>query len=754
MKDVGERELLAIIFTDAVDSTSRTASDEDHSLRILLGDLDHIRNEAAVRGGTVLKNTGDGLLISFKSAVDAVECALAIQRGFANRPAATSFQHKVGVHIGDVVKKDGDIYGNGVNTASRLVGQCPAGGVCISSTVYELVKQKSQIGGLKLENFQLTNIEPPIGAYRLHSPGDEKKETSAFSGRSWTVGYLGVAVTLLLVLGGVGIPLLMQQCRSKEMTVKQVLSKDWASSANPSSIANVYHRIGNLGVGEEMVLNCWNDDEGRGKCGLFVNSGSHEQSGQLWDLSHQGSLRNSFLGNDREACFDSVDGSAWMGIQGASQNKISMVPNPDGRSYKLIQRGRFLSVDPVQLPRGEFRAYGASAYQGKYSDWILQSTTNSMEEARTQKDHSESAANPARPKMSPAIAQRLKGLREQNRAELAQKLEQKIGKACEIAERFPGSRVVVGQVKLADNKKDVRLVSAQMEILEDGLFAGEVRDLQSPIGFALQGYLPQQIQPMLSRGTAGYFNGNEYTFIAEPKGWKNASKHAEDMGGHLVTISSKEEEEYIEKFLRSQKGIPFCTWLGFSDFKKEGQWEWVTGEEVKYTNWGPGQPDNGYGCQNYAWIGWFNDGRWDDSLEGASLPYIIESDNYKEGMVDVGDITLQPLEPSDGASLNLKIEGNDEARSYTIVSLHVEPGAINTPHNGTSPRGSPGWEPPTEASPNEKGEVLMSRLSPGKYYLRIEAPNAVIFEKRITLILGQSLDLGNVWLLNKEKANK
>ena len=60
MKDVGERELLAIIFTDAVDSTSRTASDEDHSLRILLGDLDHIRNEAAVRGGTVLKTQETG----------------------------------------------------------------------------------------------------------------------------------------------------------------------------------------------------------------------------------------------------------------------------------------------------------------------------------------------------------------------------------------------------------------------------------------------------------------------------------------------------------------------------------------------------------------------------------------------------------------------------------------------------------------------------------------------------------------------
>ena len=172
MNDVGERELLAIIFTDAVDSTARTASDEDYSLRILLADLDYMRNEAAVRGGTVLKNTGDGLLISFKSAVDAVECALSIQRGFANRAENAAFTHKIGVHIGDVIKKDGDIYGSGVNTASRLVAQCPAGGLCMSSTLYELVKQKSQIGKLKLQDFQLTNIEPPLKAYRLE--GGEK----------------------------------------------------------------------------------------------------------------------------------------------------------------------------------------------------------------------------------------------------------------------------------------------------------------------------------------------------------------------------------------------------------------------------------------------------------------------------------------------------------------------------------------------------------------------------------------------------
>ena len=129
MNSKGERELLAIVFTDAVGSSSQTALDEDKSLSMLMADLDSIRNEAAARGGSVLKNTGDGLLISFKSAVDAIECALSIQKAFHGRPKGQGFQHKIGVHIGDVIKKDGDIYGAGVNTASRLVDQCASGGI-------------------------------------------------------------------------------------------------------------------------------------------------------------------------------------------------------------------------------------------------------------------------------------------------------------------------------------------------------------------------------------------------------------------------------------------------------------------------------------------------------------------------------------------------------------------------------------------------------------------------------------------------
>ena len=625
---MGERELLAIIFTDAVDSTARTASDEDHSLRILLGDLDHIRNEAAVRGGAVLKNTGDGLLISFKSAVDAVECALAIQRGFANRPANTSFHHKVGVHIGDVIKKDGDIYGSGVNTASRLVAQCPSGGVCLSSTVYELVKQKSQLGSLRVENFQLTNIEPPIGAYRIRPSSDQAVGPASRARFPKVRGRIawGLATVPLLTAGWLAVKLWPTRGDKDSAPIRppgpvamaQATAKDWVPGADPEAVASVYFKIWNLEMGEDYVLNSYNANEGRGKCLLFLNEGFKNQSGQLWDLRHLGSLRNSFLGKDREISIDLIEGTAFMGVAGSPQGKVKMVLNPDGGSFKIMVADRYLTAEPGR-PGGNPRVWASRTDRGRKSDWALRPSSLPLPGLA----ESNSARKKTLPVLSPEVDQRLQALRERDRNNLAERLEEKISKAWETTKRFPGSRVVVGQVKLADNRKDVRLVDAQVEILEEGFFAGEVRDLQSPIGFALQGYLPNQIQPV----------------------------------------------------------------------EKKGE------------------------------------------------------------VVDVGEITLQPLSPLDGASLTLKVEGNEDSRSYTSIKIFVEEGPINTPHNGTSPRGSPGWEPPVEMSLNDKGEASRSGLSPGGYYMSITSPKTVEFQKRFVLTRGTNLDLGVIRLLKKDEAS-
>jgi class 3 adenylate cyclase len=611
MSEVGERELLAIIFTDAVDSTARTASDEDFSLRILLADLEFIRNEAAVRGGLVLKNTGDGLLISFKSAVDAVECALSIQRGFANRPQKNSFSHKIGVHIGDVIKKDGDIYGSGVNTASRLVAKSPSGGICMSSTLYELVKQKSGIGNLKVENFQLTNIEPPIGAYRLEPSGvmpaiivdssSDKQQTLTASTRN----------KILAVSLGIGA-----LCASWFYIHKHAAEPNQWIPTSPTS-GKSYQKIRNLGIGQNYVLNCFNEKEGRGKCGLLVNPGDKNQSGQLWDLRVVGSFRNAFLGKEREISIDPKDGSIFMGSATKPMDNIKFQPNPKGNTYKIKISGRYLSVDPNRLSReDEFKVWASPKDQGDLSDWEIISTAFPLPENERKHDIPIAGALP----LDAAVEKRLAALRSRNQADLAERLKEKIKKSWDTCQRYPGSRVIVGQLKLSDGKKDVRLANAQMEILEEGLFAGEVRDFRSPVGFALQGYLPAQVQ-----------------------------------------------------------------------------------------------------------------------LDGKN-----------GSIVDVGEITLQSLLAADSASIKLKLTGAEQARSYTRAELFLEPGFINTPHNGTSPRLSPGWEPPLDLRPDEQNEIQGLNLSPGHYYLKISSPEAIVYEERIVLSPGQKLDMGTINLIRKQ----
>ena len=150
--------------------------------------------------------------------------------------------------------------------------------------------------------------------------------------------------------------------------------------------------------------------------------------------------------------------------------------------------------------------------------------------------------------------------------------------------------------------------------------------------FCLIAVLSANSQEDQGNSRVRYFNGHKYTFVPDKVRWRDANEQSAERGGHLVTITSKGEQAFIEEFLKSQGDSGNCTWLGFSDDEKEGQWEWVTGEEVKFTNWGPGQPDNGYGCQNYAWIGWYGNGLWDDNLEGAKLPFIVENDDVSSGV--------------------------------------------------------------------------------------------------------------------------
>jgi class 3 adenylate cyclase/TolB-like protein len=167
------RKLAAILVADIVGYSRLAGADEDRilaRLRTLRSDL--IDPILAVHHGRVVKRTGDGAIIEFRSVVDAVRCAIEVQSGLAERnaglPPEKRIEYRVGIHLGDVVEEeDGDLMGDGVNIASRLEGVAKPGAICLSEDAYRQVKQRLDIKVSDLGLTQLKNIAEPVHVYSL-----------------------------------------------------------------------------------------------------------------------------------------------------------------------------------------------------------------------------------------------------------------------------------------------------------------------------------------------------------------------------------------------------------------------------------------------------------------------------------------------------------------------------------------------------------------------------------------------------------
>src|SRR5258708_17775588 len=167
----GQRSLAAIVFTDVVSFSARMQADEVVTLRLLQRDFGAMREICTEHQASVLNTAGEGLLLYCSSAVQAVACALVMQRLFAeqarNRPATEPLTHRLGIHLGDVFVNDQDVMGDGVNIAARLQAEAEPGGICISQTVYDVVKNKLALHATRLGPRELKNISQHIPIYRL-----------------------------------------------------------------------------------------------------------------------------------------------------------------------------------------------------------------------------------------------------------------------------------------------------------------------------------------------------------------------------------------------------------------------------------------------------------------------------------------------------------------------------------------------------------------------------------------------------------
>ena len=207
-----KRKLAAILAADVVGFSRLTGADEDRTLarlRALRSDL--IDPTIAVHNGRVVKRTGDGALVEFRSVVDAVRCAIEVQNAMVERNAGVSddrrIDFRIGIHLGDVVEEsDGDLMGDGVNIAARLEGIAEPGAICLSEDAFRQVRARLDLAVSDIGEVQLKNIAQPIRAYSL--------EVGVLSGAAGLVGAADFASAGSL---SIGLPLrAVSTCRVRE----------------------------------------------------------------------------------------------------------------------------------------------------------------------------------------------------------------------------------------------------------------------------------------------------------------------------------------------------------------------------------------------------------------------------------------------------------------------------------------------------------------------------------------------------------
>jgi adenylate cyclase len=170
-----ERKLAAIFAADVAGYSRLMGLDEVGTVRLLTAHREILDGRIAERRGRIANTAGDSVLAEFPSAVDAVECAVEAQERLAQAneslPADRRLEFRVGIHVGDVLVRGGDLFGDGVNIAARLQALAEPGGVCISGTVHEHVRKLPMLRLSELGPQVVKNIDEPVRAYLLASGG-------------------------------------------------------------------------------------------------------------------------------------------------------------------------------------------------------------------------------------------------------------------------------------------------------------------------------------------------------------------------------------------------------------------------------------------------------------------------------------------------------------------------------------------------------------------------------------------------------
>jgi len=208
-----KRRLAAILSADVKGYSRLMRDDEEATIRTLTTYRDAMTNLIQHYRGRVVDSPGDNLLAEFGSVVDAVSCAVEVQRELAERnaelPENRRMPFRIGVNLGDIIEEGERIYGDGINIAARMEGLAEGGGICISGTVYDAIEKKIGLEHEYLGEQEIKNIDKPVRAYRVLSyPGAAAHrvvKAKRAVGRTWRNVVLAIAAVMILGGGALAI---------------------------------------------------------------------------------------------------------------------------------------------------------------------------------------------------------------------------------------------------------------------------------------------------------------------------------------------------------------------------------------------------------------------------------------------------------------------------------------------------------------------------------------------------------------------
>jgi adenylate cyclase len=207
-----ERKLVSVVVADVVGYSRLMELDEEGTharLNVIQRDL--LKPKISEYRGRIIKNTGDGALVEFASVVDAVRCSVEIQREMIDRnadiPEDRRIVFRIGINLGDVIVEPGDIHGDGVNVAARLEGLADPGGVCISGTAHDQVRDRLPYVFTDKGDQTVKNIARPVRVYSLGADAIAALPASPLSvnsqqssGRHWNRGWLAAVAGMTTVI--------------------------------------------------------------------------------------------------------------------------------------------------------------------------------------------------------------------------------------------------------------------------------------------------------------------------------------------------------------------------------------------------------------------------------------------------------------------------------------------------------------------------------------------------------------------------